>query len=135
MPASPSTIEPAGVDEDEVKRSLWPSRAAPQELAATLAELKAERLWRGMPAAMVIGANSTLACNGRQFDKPPTLAAAREQLLALAGQTHELCSVGGGGARQACACGTSLGTGAELHAALRPKFFPSTPIWRGPERP
>ena len=36
------------------------------------------------------------------FDKPVTLAAARRQLLALAGQTHELCSSvvvarGGGG--------------------------------------
>jgi septum formation protein len=41
---------------------------------------------------MVIGADSTLACNGRLFDKPATLAAARQQLLALAGQTHELCS-------------------------------------------
>jgi len=40
----------------------------------------------------VIGADSTLACNGRLFDKPATLAAARLQLLALAGQTHELCS-------------------------------------------
>lgn len=85
-------IEPSGVDEDEVKRSLLGERASPQDVAETLAELKARRVSARHPAAMVIGADSTLACNGHQFDKPPTLAAARQQLLALAGQTHELCS-------------------------------------------
>ncbi len=85
-------VEPSGVDEDEVKLSLLGERASPQAVAETLAELKAKRVSARHPAAMVIGADSTLACNGRQFDKPPTLAAARAQLLALAGRTHELCS-------------------------------------------
>jgi septum formation protein len=85
------TIEPAGVDEDEVKRSLG-SRAAPQELAETLAEMKAARVSSQHAQALVIGADSTLACNGRMFDKPPTMDAARKQLLALRGQTHELFS-------------------------------------------
>ena len=70
-------IEPSGVDEDEVKLSLLGERASPQDVAETLAELKAKRVSARHPAAMVIGADSTLACNGRQFDKPPTLAAAR----------------------------------------------------------
>ena len=50
----------------------------------------------------MIGADSTLACNGRLFDKPPTMDAARKQLMALRGQTHELFSsvvVARGGAR------------------------------------
>jgi septum formation protein len=84
-------IEPAGVDEEEVKRSLAP-RAAPQELAETLAEMKAVRVSAKQPDAMVVGADSTLACNGRMFDKPPTMEAARKQLLTLRGQTHELFS-------------------------------------------
>ncbi|MBN9090585.1 MAG: septum formation protein Maf [Reyranella sp.] len=84
-------IEPAGVDEEEITRSLG-SRAAPQELASTLAEMKAVKVSSRHPDAMVIGADSTLACNGRLFDKPPTLEAARKQLLALRGQTHELFS-------------------------------------------
>ena len=84
-------IEPAGIDEDEVKRSLG-SRAAPQELAETLAEMKALRVSAKHPAEFVVGADSTLACNGRMFDKPPSLDAARKQLLALRGQTHELFS-------------------------------------------
>ena len=83
-------IEPAGVDEEEVKRSL--ATAAPQELAETLAEMKAVRVSAKHPTAMVIGADSTLACKGRMFDKPPTMDAARKQLLTLRGQTHELFS-------------------------------------------
>lgn len=96
------TIELSGVDEDEVKLSLVAERAGPQDVAETLAELKAQRVSKRHPSALVIGADSTLACNGRLFDKPPTLAAARQQLLDLRGQTHELCSsvvVARGGAR------------------------------------
>jgi len=74
-----------------VKRSLG-SRAAPQELASTLAEMKAVKVSARHPAALVVGADSTLACNGRMFDKPPDLAAARKQLQTLRGQTHELFS-------------------------------------------
>jgi septum formation protein len=95
------TIEPSGIDEDEVKRSLG-SRAAPQELASTLAEMKAVKVSARHPEAMVVGADSTLACNGRMFDKPPDLATARKQLQTLRGQTHELFSsvvVARGGAR------------------------------------
>ena len=95
------TIEPSGIDEDEVKRSLG-SRAAPQELASTLAEMKAVKVSARHPDAMAVGADSTLACNGRMFDKPPDLAAARKQLQTLRGQTHELFSsvvVARGGAR------------------------------------
>ena len=64
--------------------------------------MKAVRVSSKHPEAMVIGADSTLACNGRLFDKPPTMDAARKQLMALRGQTHELFSsvvVARGGAR------------------------------------
>ena len=84
-------IEPAGIDEQEITRSLG-SKASPQELASTLAEMKAVKVSSRHPQAFVIGADSTLACNGRLFDKPPTPQAARKQLLALRGQTHELFS-------------------------------------------
>ncbi|HYR66171.1 MAG TPA: Maf family protein [Reyranella sp.] len=86
------TVEPSGVDEDEVKHSLIGEQAGPQDIATMLAELKAVRVSQRHRAAMVIGADSTLACDGRLFDKPATLAAARLQLLALSGRTHELCS-------------------------------------------
>ena len=86
------SVETSGVDEDEVKLSLSAEKATPQDIAETLAELKAKRVSMRHPEAMVIGADSTLSCNGHQFDKPPTLAAARQQLQALAGKTHELHS-------------------------------------------
>ena len=40
--------------------------------------------------ALVIGADQILVCDGAWFDKPPDVAAARAQLLALRGKTHEL---------------------------------------------
>ena len=86
------SVETSGVDEDEVKLSLSAEKATPHDIAETLAELKAQRVSRRHPQALVIGADSTLACNGRLFDKPPTIEAARSQLQSLAGQTHELHS-------------------------------------------
>jgi septum formation protein len=85
-------IEPSGVDETEATRSLLAARASPQEIAEKLAEMKALRVSARHPEAVVVGGDSTLACNGRLFDKPPTIEVARKQLLALRGQTHELFS-------------------------------------------
>jgi septum formation protein len=86
------TVEPSGVDEDEVKLSLLGERATAQDIATTLAEMKALRVSTRRPGAFVIGADSTLFCEGKLYDKPATLAAAREQLKALGGRTHELVS-------------------------------------------
>src|SRR5258705_7861975 len=86
------TVEPSGVDEDEVKHSLIGEQAGPQDIPTMLAELKAERVPQRHRAAMVIGADSTLACDRRLFDKPAAPPAARHQLLALAGPPHLLCS-------------------------------------------
>jgi septum formation protein len=85
-------VQPPGVDEEEAKRSLLSGRTAPQGIAEKLAEMKAMRISAKHPEAMVVGGDSTLACQGRLFDKPPTIEAARKQLLALRGQTHELFS-------------------------------------------
>lgn len=85
-------VQPPGVDEEEAKRSLLSGRTAPQGIAEKLAEMKAMRISEKHPEAMVVGGDSTLACQGRLFDKPPTIEAARKQLLALRGQTHELFS-------------------------------------------
>jgi septum formation protein len=85
-------VETSGVDEAEMTRSLLAQRSSPQEIAEALAELKALRVSSRHPQAMVVGGDSTLAVQGRLFDKPPTMEAARKQLLALRGQTHELFS-------------------------------------------
>ena len=46
--------------------SLTAERASPQKIAETLAEMKALRVSARHGAAMVVGADSTLACNGRR---------------------------------------------------------------------
>lgn len=91
-----------GVDEDEVKQSLRGEGAEAGAAAEALAELKALRLSRRFPEALVIGADQMLECQGRWYDKPTDLAAARRQLQELRGQTHHLvtaCAVLLGGQR------------------------------------
>jgi len=85
----PIAVDAAAIDEAEVKTSL---RAAPAAIAETLAELKAQRVARGHPGSLVIGADQVLECDGILFDKPCDLAAARSQLMALRGRTHRLVS-------------------------------------------
>lgn len=82
--------EPARVDEAEVKTSLLAEKATVAAAAETLAELKALKVSRREPGALVIGADQILECNGRWYDKPPDRAAAAEHLRALNGKTHAL---------------------------------------------
>ena len=93
--------DPAGVDEDEVKRALAAEQAAPMEIAETLAELKAQQVSRRHPGAIVIGADQVLECNGMLFDKPIDRAHAEGHLRALRGKSHRLhasvCAVRDGG--------------------------------------
>ena len=55
-----------------------------------LAREKAKAVAARMPGRLVLGADQTLALGDRRFDKPVDRNAAREQLKALAGKTHEL---------------------------------------------
>lgn len=89
------TAEPAHIDEREVKASLRAEGADAAQVAETLAELKAQRISRRHPGALVIGADQMLDCDGTWFDKPASLADAAAHLAALAGRGHTLVS---------CAC-------------------------------
>lgn len=80
----------AHVDEAEVKQAARADAASAEETALLLASLKAERIARRHPDALVIGADQMLVCEGAWFDKPPDMAAARAQLLALRGRAHML---------------------------------------------
>ena len=82
--------EPARIDEAEVKTSLRAEHAA--AAAETLAELKAVKVSRRVPGALVIGGDQILECEGHWFDKPPDLARAAEHLRALGGKTHALAT-------------------------------------------
>ncbi|WP_137179047.1 Maf family protein [Roseomonas sp. AR75] len=82
--------EAAAVDEAALKEAAQAEGIPPQDAAIILAEAKAERIARRRPEALVIGCDQLLICEDRWFDKPPDLAAARAQLLALRGKTHRL---------------------------------------------
>ncbi|MBB5688281.1 septum formation protein Maf [Roseomonas alkaliterrae] len=80
----------AAVDEAAIKEAAQAEGIVPADAAIMLAEAKAERIARRDPDALVIGCDQLLVCEGRWFDKPADLAAARAQLLALRGRRHEL---------------------------------------------
>lgn len=82
--------DPAHVDESEVKVSLRAERADAAAAAETLAELKATKVSRRTPGALVIGADQILECDGHWFDKPLDRAAAADHLHALGGKVHTL---------------------------------------------
>ena len=85
------TARAAGVDEDAIKASL--SDLGGRDLADALAELKAVKVSRLFPEALVLGCDSTVAApDGTLLDKPDSRDAAAAQLRMLAGATHRLSS-------------------------------------------
>jgi len=86
----PVEVCPADIDERAIEARL-PS-ARPGEVAALLAREKASEAAVRMPGRLVVGADQTLALGTQRFSKPADRAAARAQLQALRGRTHELHS-------------------------------------------
>lgn len=84
------TAEAAAVDEASIKEAAQAEGLSPADAALVLADAKAMRIARKRPEALVIGADQLLVCEGRWFDKPESVQAARGHLLALRGKTHEL---------------------------------------------
>jgi len=81
---------PAAIDERAVEAaSSSPDAAA---VAALLAREKARAVERRHPGRLVLGGDQVLAFSSRRLAKPVDRAAARAQLDALRGQTHELVS-------------------------------------------
>lgn len=83
-------VEPAAIDEGEIKTGYRRENRKVMDLAIALAELKALRISARHPEALVIGADQILVCGDVWFDKPPDLDHARAQLSALRGKMHEL---------------------------------------------
>ena len=86
----PVEIEPADIDERAVEARAGFDDAG--MAAALLAREKAKAVAQNHPGRMVLGADQTLALGTRRFSKAADRAAAREQLMALHGQTHTLHS-------------------------------------------
>ena len=83
---------PARIDEDSLRTALQAEDATPRDIADALAEAKALKLAQRHPAGLVLGCDQILALGPRIFAKPDSRAEARQQLLALAGHSHQLLS-------------------------------------------
>jgi septum formation protein len=86
----PVEARPPGMDERAIERAA--GAGDPGAVAVLLARSKALAVAAQCPGRLVIGADQTLALGSRRFTKPADTEAARAQLLALAGHTHELHS-------------------------------------------
>ncbi|WP_417678226.1 Maf-like protein [Roseibium sp.] len=85
-------VDPADIDERAVEEPLLKAGFSPEDLAQVLAEAKANDVSERRPGELVIGADQILAFKGERHIKPEDMEAARRQLLAFSGKTHELLS-------------------------------------------
>ncbi|PVX28266.1 Maf family protein [Sphingomonas pokkalii] len=84
---------PALVDEASAKESLLAEGTSPRDLADALAELKALKVSRMAPQALVLGGDSLVALDdGSLLDKPESRAQARDHLQRMSGKTHDIYS-------------------------------------------
>src|SRR4051794_22973705 len=86
------TVQPADIDAAGLKSAARAAGMDAQGAALRLAESKACRVAENQLDALVIGADQILVCDGTWFDKPPSVAAAADQLRALRGRSHLLAT-------------------------------------------
>lgn len=81
------------VDEAAVREGLAAERASPRAVADTLAELKAVKVSRRLPGALVLGSDQVaVTADGLLLEKPGSRDEAAAQLRLLSGATHQLIS-------------------------------------------
>ena len=92
-------ILPVAIDEAQVRAGALADDMMPEDIAVLLAFLKAQSASQrvaatqtGLSRAYVIGADQILVCDGQIINKPPTIAAAKDQLFLLSGKSHKLFS-------------------------------------------
>src|SRR3989440_5958569 len=85
----PVEVRPAHLDERAIEQQV---SGGPGAVALTLAREKARTVAAMSGNGIVVGCDQTLALGEQRFSKPGNRSAAREQLLALRGKTHELHS-------------------------------------------
>ena len=78
------------VDETAVKRAGQAAGKTVEVVAADLAEAKAVAVAAQANDAVVIAADQMMECADKWFDKPASLAEARQRLLDLGGRAHRL---------------------------------------------
>jgi len=83
-------IEPRPADLDERSLEANAISQQPTAVACLLARQKAASVAKSHPGRLILGADQTLALGSKRFSKSPDRLAARAQLQALRGRTHEL---------------------------------------------
>jgi len=86
------TAESADIDERIVEKPLLKANLEPGDIAMVLAEAKAQDVSTRYRDALVIGCDQTLSLADKLFHKPKDMKAARQHLLTLSGNTHQLNS-------------------------------------------
>ena len=80
----------AAIDERVVEAPARSAGSDGNAIAALLAEAKARAVAATQLGRLVLGADQTLSIEGRFLTKPPSLEAAKAQLLDMSGRTHTL---------------------------------------------
>ncbi|MEO0398827.1 MAG: Maf family nucleotide pyrophosphatase [Pseudomonadota bacterium] len=80
----PDAVVPADIDETPRKGEL------PAAYAARLAREKADAIARERPGALVLGADTAVACGRRILPKAETIDAARDCLQLMSGRAHRV---------------------------------------------
>ena len=86
----PVELHAADIDERALEADV--GSVAPAEIAGLLARAKASVIAGLRPGRLVLGADQILSLGAERFAKPADRAAARTQLRALSGRTHQLQS-------------------------------------------
>jgi septum formation protein len=84
----PVEVRPAAIDERAIEAGA--GAIAADQAARLLAHAKAAAVAKAMPGRLVLAADQTLSLGTQRFSKPADRAAARQQLRALCGQSHNL---------------------------------------------
>lgn len=84
----PHEVCPSQVDERAIEASTVPADAA--NIALALARAKALDVSGRRRGALILGADQTLSLSGELLHKVADISAARTQLIALRGRTHQL---------------------------------------------
>ncbi|PZO86785.1 MAG: septum formation protein Maf [Micavibrio aeruginosavorus] len=104
---TPDKIIPADIDENPIKGEL------PKDLAVRLACGKAEKIAGQHPGAIIIGADTVVACGRRDLGKPEDADDACRMLTLLSGRRHKvyggLCVVDASGKIRTRLCETIVG--------------------------
>ena len=86
------SVQPARIDEENLRLSLQADGATTADLADALAEHKALKVSQKNAEGLVLGCDQILDLDGKVMTKPDSRDHARTQLLHLRGQTHCLLS-------------------------------------------